>query len=310
MKLFTLIHVCSEEESMHNSRAKTFDHQIYLYLVCAQKLHYSLRQENLELSIITNNKAYLARLFPTAFDIEVIELKFSLNVPSGIKFYSAHFKLEVFEFLANRSEPYVGLLDSDILCVNKMPRQLKNIIELGLPMYYDITDQTAPAYGFNTLISDKEKLSENNSIGLWAGGEFISGPPSFFERLYSEVKRISSSYFANFHSFHHQGDEVITSVAIENLIVNEQLRIIDAGTLNIIGRFWSVNTLHSQKPIHAYFQHFLLHLPADKQFITSLKDQELATGKFFTKYSRYLIKRGFRKAVSKLIRSKRRHINI
>lgn len=302
MKFFTLIHICSSEESLHNSRTANFNEQIRLYLSCAKKLHYSLKLENVELSILTNDKAYLQKLLPDNFDIEIIELVFSLEVPSGIKFYSAHFKLEVFNFLAQLNDPYVGLLDSDIVCVNKMPRHFKNIVELGIPLYYDITDQTAPAYGIEILISDKEKLINKKSFGLWAGGEYISGPPSFFRALYQEVGIIKENYFSSFNTFHHQGDEMITSIAIEKLMVDENVRIVDAGSLGIIGRFWSPNTLHIQKSIKAYYNHFLLHLPADKNFIAALQNNDLKGGSFFKQYRRYLAGRSYRKVVSRLVR--------
>ncbi len=306
MKLFTLIHICSQESSLHNSRTKNFDDQIRLYLVCAKNLHASLKQENLDLSILTNDKQYLSKFFSVDWHIEVIELPFTLQVPSGIKFYSAHFKLEVFNFLANCDQPYVGVLDSDMLCVNKMPKHLRTIIQLEVPLYYDITDQTAPAYGLDVLISDKEKLTRQKSLGIWAGGEFISGPPSFFAAVYKEVEEITTEYFANFHLFHHQGDEMITSVAIENLMMAKKFTIIDAGSLGIVGRFWGVNTLHVQKSVEAYLDHFLIHLPADKAFLSGLSDQQLKSKRFFNKYRMYLLKKSLRKGLGKIVRKIKR----
>src|SRR5215210_1895452 len=97
MKFFTLIHICAEEQSLHNSRTNNFDSQIQLYLSCAKQLHYTLKQQNLDLIVLTNHKNYLQKLNSDNYNIEIIELAFTLKVPSGLKFYSAHFKLEIFQ---------------------------------------------------------------------------------------------------------------------------------------------------------------------------------------------------------------------
>jgi len=301
MKFFTLIHICAEEQSLHNSNANNFDSQIQLYLSCAKKLHFTLRQQNLDLIVLTNDKNYLQNLNSDNYKIEIIEIAFTLKVPSGIKFYSAHFKLEVFQFLAMQEHPYVALVDSDMLCVNPLPESLQNIIDLKIPMYYDITDQTAPAYGHHVIISDKERLINHKSVGLWAGGEFISGPPAFFHDLSEQVKNIQDQYFSSFNLFHHQGDEMITSIAIEELMITKKYTIFDGGALSIVDRFWSAHTLHIQKPLKAYFNHFLLHLPADKAFIANLRNDQLEGKAFFKKYRRYLNKKIFRKEISKAL---------
>ena len=301
MIFFTLIHICADEQSLHNSRTNNFDSQIQLYLACAKQLHYTLREQNLDLVVLTNDKNYLQKLNTDDYKIEIIEIAFTLKVPSGIKFYSAHFKLEVFQFLALQQHPYVALVDSDMLCVNSLPESLQNIIDLKMPMYYDITDQTAPAYGHHVIIADKERLIKNKSAGTWAGGEFISGTPAFFHDLSEQVKNIQEQYFSSFSLFHHQGDEMITSVAIEKLIINRKHTILDAGALSIIGRFWSAHTLHVQKPIKAYYNHFLLHLPADKVFISKLKKDQLKGKAFFKKYTVYLSKKIYRKLIRNML---------
>ena len=301
MKFFTLIHICAEEQSLHNSNANNFDSQIQLYLSCARQLHFTLKQQNLDLIVLTNDKNYLQNLVRDNYEIEIIEITFTLKVPSGIRFYSAHFKLEVFQFLALQQYPYVALVDSDMLCVNSLPESFQNIIDLKIPMYYDITDQTPPAYGHHVTITDKDRLLNHKSVGLWAGGEFISGPPAFFRDLSEQVENIQDQYFSSFNLFHHQGDEMITSIAIEELMISKQYAILDAGALSIIARFWSAHTLHIQKPLKAYYNHFLLHLPADKVFMAHLRNDQRKGKAFFKKYRKYLDKKIFRKEISKVL---------
>jgi hypothetical protein len=289
MKFFTLIHICKEEQSIHNnSFTKSFDEQINLYLNCAKQLHRSLVPAGIELIVLTNDKAFLHRLNKEGYPVEILQLQFVSKYPSGIKFYSAHFKLEVFDYLASINEEYTALVDSDMLCLNEMPVAFKSGINEKLPLYYDITNQVVPAYGAENIIRDKELVSGKVSTELWAGGEFIAGPPSFFGSLSKEIKKVEASYFQHVNSLHHQGDEMLTSVAIEALKESGDFEIGEAGALSIVGRFWSYKPLHKQKPITAHTTHFLLHFPSDKKFIAGLPFDKLSGEAFFKKYRRHL----------------------
>jgi len=288
MRFFTLIHIEKEEQSIHNNGfLKSFDDQIDLYFSCAKQLHLSLKSAGLELVVLTNDKEFLNRL-KNGYDIQIIQLDFSLIVPSGVKFFSAHFKIEIYNYLASLGDKYIGLIDCDIVCVNAIPQCFKNIIASQIPLYYDITDQITPAYSAKRIIADKGKLSKTKSIGLWAGGEFLAGPPSFFAKLYKEILDIRQIYFRNFSSFCHQGSEMLTSAAIENMLMKSDVRIIDAGSLSIIGRFWSHLPVHVQKRVDAYGKHFLFHIPSDKNFIKNLSKYDLKGVAFFNNYKRHL----------------------
>lgn len=225
-------------------------------------------------------KFFLQRLNKEEYLIEIVQLDFKSTFPSGIKFYSAHFKLEVFAWLASLPDDYIGLVDADMLCVNEMPDAFKKIISKKLPLYYDITDQVTPAYGAAQIIRDKERINEKPSIGLWAGGEFIAGPPAFFSKLSAEINKVQSNYLQHVHSLHHQGDEMLLSIAIENSRTTGDCQVLDAGSLSIVARYWSYVPLHIQKQIEAYTDHFLLHLPSDKKFIARLKPDELKGASF------------------------------
>lgn len=290
MRFYTLVHIEKDEISLHNNSGsiRSFDEQVYLYLSCARQLHLSLKSSGIELVVITNDKAFLERLNKNEYDITILQINFTLHVPSGIKFYSAHYKIEIYKYLSSLTDDYVGLIDCDVVCINEMPDCFKNIIRYKTPLYYDITDQMVPAYGEERIINDKEKLGKTKSIGLWAGGEFIAGPPDFFERLFKEIESIKENYFRNFDSFLHQGDEMLTSVAIENMLLKSNERIIDAGVLSIIARFWSYKPIHVQRSIGVYTNHFLLHLPSDKKFIINLNENDLKGEGFFRNYKQHL----------------------
>ncbi len=290
MKFYTLIHICRNEQSIHNNAfTRNFEEQIRLYLDCAKQFHRSLAVEGIELIVLTNDKAMLHKLNEDNYAINFTQLEFKLQVPSGIKFYSAHFKLEVFSYLASLGEEYVALVDSDMLCVNTMPEAFKTIVAQKLPLYYDITDQMTPFIGAERIKKEKELLNGGEkSFGLWAGGEFIAGPPSFFARLSVEVNMITESYWQHAADVHHQGDEMLTSVAVERIKSIGNVALLDAGALSFVGRYWSYVPVHIQKPIEGYFEHFILHLPSDKKFFARLQPDEIKGAAFFKKYKRHL----------------------
>jgi hypothetical protein len=290
MNFYTLIHICKDEQSLHNnSFVKSFKEQVNLYFSCAKQLHRSLRTTGIKLTVLTNDRQVLQELNTDDYDIDIVQLDFNLDVPSGIKFYSAHFKIEVFSYLSTFEDDYIGLLDCDMVCINAMPECLKNAVENKVPLYYDITDQMVPAFTAKRIIADKQRLSTSKSVGLWAGGEFIAGPPSFFGQLFTEIDSLKQAYFTNFNSFQHQGDEMLTSVAIENMMLKGDVRMMDAGALSMIARYWSFKPLHVQKPIGAYAKHFLLHLPSDKKFIVNLSQAQFTASNFFKSYKQHLV---------------------
>lgn len=301
MKLFTLIHICENEQSIHNSWVKDFRDQISLYLRCAIKLQATLKPEGIELEVLTNDKKYLRGLGIDLI-LPVHELNFKLNVPSKVKFYSAHYKIEVYRYLSSLKEPYTGIVDSDLICINRFPESLNNCIAAGVPLYYNITGQVVPAFGGKRIIADKELLGNYTSSGLWAGGEFMTGSPDFFAGLYAEVSQLTDRYFANFRSFHHQGDEMLVSVAIEKMLLKGDV-IMDAGSLGIIHRYWNGETLHEQISLKGLSGYFLLHLPGDKKFIAELEEHWIEDRIVFKNYLRYV-------KLSRIYNSLRRLIKI
>ena len=219
--------------------------------------------------------------------MRVEEIPFTTKVPSGIRFYSAHFKIDAFRYLSSLDEDYVALCDLDMVCVNDIPQCLTNNIKSKIPMYYDIFDQVIPAYGHNTIIRDLKKIHGFDSEGRWSGGEFISGSPKFFRLLVKEIDALYGNYIQNIDSLHHVGDEAFTSAALEKIRKKIEY-VADAGVLGVVGRFWSVSTCHPQKPFKYYENCFLLHLPADKRFLADLAAQKkLDRVNFFREYSMY-----------------------
>jgi hypothetical protein len=67
------------------------------------------------------------------------------------------------------------------------------------------------------------------------------------------------------------------------------LEIADAGLLGIVTRFWSIVPRHPQPRFNRLPQPFLLHLPADKPFLATLRPAEqVDAARFLTAYRRHL----------------------
>jgi len=269
IKLYTLLFIDLENQSLSiNGVTGSFDTQMEIFIKCCDALNNSLRFfAGQELIVLTNNKAYIENI---SKQFKCIELNFGFKVPKDITFFAAHYKIDVYKYFSELSDSeYSILIDSDVLCINKMPLNLINCIKNNIPTYYDITDQVYPAYTRELIIKDKEFImSAESSLGLWAGGEFIGGDNSFFKSLYYEIGLVQDTYIDNYKQFHHIGMEPIVSVAIEKIMQSKF--ICNVGLFGGIGRYWSRKPRHVQNPWKSYVDKFLIHLPSDKKFIASM----------------------------------------
>ncbi|MFC1843881.1 hypothetical protein ACFLZ5_03750 [Thermodesulfobacteriota bacterium] len=291
MKIFGLLHCAENQNSAMNLGARDFQEQMLVYVNNAIVLQKSLSSRGVAFALLTNNKRLIeecASKTDNGFLLEIIEIPFPTKVPSGIRFYSAHHKIDAYRYLASLKDSYYALCDLDVVCVNDFPACLQNLIEAGIPLCYDISDQVIPAYGHDVIIRNLSTIGGIESEGRWSGGEFIAGTPEFFHKLVRVIDGIYDNYILNISSMHHIGDEAIISSALEKL-KRQGVYIGDAGNLFIIGRYWNTSVLHPQKPFTYFKNCFLLHLPADKKFISdlaSLKAQALV--EFISIYTKML----------------------
>ena len=286
VKFYTLLFIDSENHSLSiNGISGKFEQQMSIFVKCCESLNKSLIYfTDIELIVLTNNKAFIETI---SKELNCLEIAFRFEVPKDIRFFAAHYKIDVINFFANLIDTdYSILIDCDVLCVNEIPVNLTNCIKRKIPVYYDITEQVYSAYSRETIISSKKVLMLNElSIGMWAGGEFIGGDNSFFKLLYDEIALIKDKYIDNYKKLHHQGDEALVSSAIEKIMQTKY--ICNVGTFGGIGRYWSVQTLHVQNPWKSYVNDFLLHLPADKKFIATIGSVD---SHIIGKYKNYLRK--------------------
>lgn len=260
MQIFSLFYI------RNDAAVKSVNGMIGLegYIDCINNLSRSLNLYDLRLTILTNNKQLLEKTLVNEIKIE--EIPFYLKPPLDITFYSAHFKLDCFRYISEKSIEYSLLIDNDILCNRELPLPLIKAAQENIPLYYDVTDQIYPGVGFDRIISDKTEIMGKQSVGLWAGGEFIAGGKEFFKAMYDKSMSFWDSYLDQYKKWHHQSDEMVASCAIEALM-HEGWNILNAGSFGIVDRLWNVDTMHVEKKIEAYHNVFLVHLPAKKRFI-------------------------------------------
>jgi hypothetical protein len=280
--LYGLLYLDKTEGNSMNVQLKTFKERINLYFKNAVTLSNSLQKKGIKFVLLTNDLNLIKEncIYSQA-EIDIEQISFVTQVPVGIRFYSAHFKLDVYRYLATLMVPYIGFCDLDMICINDIPHCLSENISQQIPMIYDISDQVVPAYGQDTITRDIESILRSKSQGKWYGGEFIAGSPNFFAILIQEIDQLYNNYITNISQFHHVGDEAITTAALESL-QKKGMQIVDAGKLKIVGRFWSIKVLHHQKSFDWYQDCFLLHLPADKKFLASIASKKTADVGTFT----------------------------
>lgn len=284
IEFYGLLYLDQGELLAPNIPTNDFREQTRVYLNCAVNLAASLEARGINFVLLTNHKDFLNEILNSQKKLlQIREIAFTTDVPTRIVFHFAHFKLDVYRFFSTLKNKYVGYFDLDMVCINDIPRSFLNNIRQKIPMTYDISDQIIPSYGEKVVMRDLEAVHGKPSEGRWYGGEFLTGPPAFFGVLTREIEKIYGNYVRNMQKIHHVGMETFTSAALE-ILKKKGMYIADAGTLGIVGRYWNAKTLHPQKPF-AYFKNcFLLHLPADKVFLSKLDMEKTGNFSDFEKY--------------------------
>lgn len=276
-KFYTLLYIDKYEirnlSKTGIGRASNLDlkDRMKIFIGCAALLDKTLSINNIgSLEILTNDIKTLNKYQREfGYSIKATEINFSLNVPTGIKFYSAHFKIDVFKYLGTLDNNQVSfLLDNDVVCTNGIPNLIKNIEKANYSndKCFPALIYEMPLYGGDRMLADKKKIDKEQIHGLWAGGEFIAATSEFYADLYKEIISIKDKYWEVCKDLFHQGDEMLTSIALENMFYKSQYPILNIGNLGIIKRYWSIfdsNPYYKDKV-------WLAHLPYDKGMLSNI----------------------------------------
>ena len=267
LRLITLLHIAEGFEPRVNLK-KGID-PISTYIRCAELCAASAAFYGFRLTIVTNKVAvvqkYKDELALEHFDVEGLE--FRLKVPPNIPFYSAHFKIELIDLIGQGAfGDVVGLIDSDTVFLGSLDAILG---KTNLLQVYDISESIIAEYGVETVRRDLEKVSGTSvKTPIWYGGEYLVGTKDQFSHLSDTVDSCWPKYVENISNLHHVGDEMVVSAAL-GIAKEAGLCLFDAGVNNGIARWWTARTGFEQKPFVEVSHTTLLHLPSDKDFLSS-----------------------------------------
>lgn len=301
IRFYSLFYIDLDETRTLQGAVRKGTDRLNIFIRNAIMLDCSLRASNNNtdidgLTLLTNNAALVVRLLRenNYEKIKVVEIPFSLAVPKGIRFYSAHFKIDAFKYLSRRpDDEYSILVDNDLVALKPLPRTLYEIAEHRYPLCYHINEENC-----DRIQADCRRIYPQSAVVEWVGGELWGGVNSSFKLLYDECIKIAPNYFKHVNEgLFHIGDEMLTAIAVAEM-EKQGVRFVDAGVLGIIYRYWGMNEKESLE----HFDPVLAHLPADKVWIASQSIDRFDRESFLRHYSSHL--RLFRKIkiIKKLIR--------
>ncbi len=241
IQLYSLLYVVKSKRKHVN--LGSVDDPLDIYLRCALTLQESCARNGLRYAVLTNDKSCLGeRLAKLKKEsLPIVELEFSLDVPQGIPFYEAHFKLEALAALGSGElGSIVGLIDLDMIVLS--PLTLPKVEGDWLGGY--VLDNYTGA-----LVQTDLRNAGMHGVapGTWYGGEFLIGTARAFASLTSAIGRCWPNYLANIHLMSHVGDEAVVSAALNNMS-SLPVKIMDLGKSMppAIARWWSARTNHRQ----------------------------------------------------------------
>lgn len=261
--VYGMLYAASGAEQHANLRAAD---PITVYVQNAVTMAQSAVAAGMAYRLITNDPERLARIagaLPGGDALALVPFTFSLDVPDGIAFRSAHFKLEVLTaFGTGMFGSHCALLDIDAVLLR--PLVLPDSDTLYL---YDVSEQMfgaeIPAAAQATLATVAGDAIANPR---WFGGEFVAGPALLFKALGEEIAQAWPRYAAQAQSLWHTGDEAVLSVAASRMI-ERGMAVKDAGTAGLVARWWSLRTANPMRRWSEASQAAVLHLPACKNFL-------------------------------------------
>ena len=287
LTLFSLLHIADGNQGSPNvkeSLVNTIDDQYAwdVYVKCAILLAKSCAYFGLDFAVITNKPDQIKDRAKTFnYDLKVMELQTSREVPDDVAFYSAHFKLDALDmFSRGECGEFPALIDLDCVILKDISTISTDTFSNGLGVY-DITAQQVPHSGYESMMNSSRVIGGQDGIEpKWYGGEFILGAPQIFKKLCAEVERIWPQYKNHYKDLHHMGDEMIVTTALSNLAASDVIKISDlaygstsANGLDIL-RWWSARTDYQQAPLSAALNDVsILHLPSDKDFLAKQADE-------------------------------------
>ncbi|WP_225205194.1 hypothetical protein [Novosphingobium huizhouense] len=265
LQLYGLMHV-ADPAVLATDPASPAPQKVDVYLRNAATLAASARVADMPFRLVSNAPEWLeARLagLGLAGAAEVIAGAFAREVPGGIPFQAAHYKLDLLSMFGTGAlGEQVALVDLDMVVQRKFALPDPDALYV-----YDIWDHVASAFG-DVLSRDLGKFDVPAGNHRWYGGEFIAGSPANFAVLSAEIEAIWPHYLAALGTTHHTGDEMVVTSALLRLAARG-FPLREAGSLGFVQRWWSARTRTRIQPLARSLDAAMLHLPADKDYLAA-----------------------------------------
>ena len=300
---FGLLHITKNENVSLNFKSQNDVHKILVYLKNAITLDQQLKRQGYKFVLITNEFKYLNKLLKKInYKLKIKEIKFKTFVPKNTHFYACHFRVDVYRYLSSLKKKYSILLDLDVLILKKLSK-ISYYRNNNINLVNDITNNVIPAYGKKKILKSLQTLDKRIKKVKWYGGDFFSGNYLFFKILYKYTKFFQKKLINNIDILSDQTDELFMSVAI-NEIKNKKKYIVKNTTdENIFTRYWNTNVKHNQKQLTYYKKFNILHIPADKIFLSNCYDRLDKNYFFRDEYFAYVcsVSNIFKKKISQIM---------
>lgn len=266
INFFGLLHLKKNENLKLNFKSRNDHEKNLVYLKNAIVLNEQLKNLGYNFELITNNKLYLDNLLKKLnFYIKIKEINFRTYVPPNTHFYACHYRVDIFRYLSLLKNSYSILIDLDVL-VFKKPFNLDKKKNLNIAYINDITNNVLPAYGKKNILKKLKILNPKAKYVRWYGGDFFCGNSSFYKLLYKKSKLYQKKFVKNLCELKNQTDELFISLAIQD--IKKKYKVLNCEKYKIFTRYWNTNIKHKQRSFSYYINFPLLHIPADKIFLS------------------------------------------
>jgi hypothetical protein len=268
ISFYGFLHLQSGEFSAVNASVRSLEHKTRTYVNNAILLSRSLRANGFQFELLVNDAPLIQRIVPNVEQhLTLRQIDFVTPVPSGVRFYSGHFKIDAFRYLSTlNKDSYAALIDLDMVCVNPAPPELFAAAANKTPLIYDITDQVVPSAGEAMLKDQLEEILDRSVDLWWSGGEFVAGSPEFFADLSETCDQLFQRYLDVSVGRYRVGNEPYQNAALHHMS-ERQWELTDAGAAGIVTRYWNMPVKHRQPPFKKVRNAFLMHLPVDKHVL-------------------------------------------
>jgi hypothetical protein len=228
---YGLLHINDNDDNL-NFKFDDKVHKINIYFKNAILLSKSLKKNNFEFKLLTNNKIYLDKINNKEFQIDIEQIEFNTEIESESHFSSCHYRIDLFNYFSQKKN-YSALIDLDVVALGQVSDQVKNLIDNNNAVFVnDISDNVIPAYGIEKIKNNLEIVLQKKSECKWYGGDLFLGPPDFFKEMYNTVKFTYDNFKKNFNKLKDQTDELFMSAAIELIKKKNNFMVLNSRSMD------------------------------------------------------------------------------